>query len=76
MKLIPTSVRVDDLKFYEETNHDTLEKFNKQITGTITINFTTAGDFSMFVQQNENSTRILWLKEFIQYHVINKEIEL
>lgn len=75
MKLIPTAIKVDNLQHEGFKNEFTGEWQDRSIRGTITIDFVSSGDLSMFIEETRTTLRIFGLREAITYGLLNKEIE-
>ena len=77
MKIIPTSAAISDLTFNKDVHQDTKMDYNKHITGTITIDFVTSGDFSSFVVELDKITKVTGgLDSVICNHLLKQEFEL
>lgn len=77
MKIIPTSAVISDLTFNKDVDLNTGRIYNKQINGTITIDFVTSGDFSSFILELDKITKIVGgLDSVICNHLLKQEFEL
>lgn len=77
MKIIPTSAAISDLTFNKDVDLDTGRIYDKHITGTITIDFVTSGDFSMFTVELDKITKIVGgLDSVICNHLLKQEFDL
>lgn len=73
--IAPTLVTVENLHFHQSGNQ--FETYNKHITGTITIEFSTLGDFSKFTSTDlKGKVTIDDLSSAIALCILNKKFEI